>query len=186
MKIARKYFPDTEIVILTNGLLLSKMTSDFWKCCKEQRIKITITKYPVKMNLAAIREIAKNAAVKLDVFYEDTERTFFIRPRSPENITDAVKNFMFCSEANRCIILRNGKISCTTASNIEILNNAMTGMKFEVSNEDHIDIYKVKSIDEILDFLAKPIPFCRYCDYSKITFGKKWAVSERKLSEWIL
>jgi hypothetical protein len=59
-------------------------------------------------------------------------------------------------------------------------------IKFEVSENDRIDIYKAKDIGEILDFLAKPMQFCRYCDFSNISFGKKWAVSEKKLSEWIL
>jgi hypothetical protein len=78
---------------------------------------------------------------------------------------------------------------------IDILNNAITsntgaggdggGGGFEITENDYIDIYKARNIDEVLDFFAKPAPFCRYCDFSKISFGRKWSVSERKLSEWI-
>lgn len=59
-------------------------------------------------------------------------------------------------------------------------------IEFKVSENDYIDIYKARNIDEILDFLTKPMPFCRYCDFTNISFGRKWAVSEKKLSEWIL
>jgi MoaA/NifB/PqqE/SkfB family radical SAM enzyme len=190
IKIARRHFQKTDIVILTNGILLPKMGDEFWDCCREYNIKITITKYPVKIDIASIKEIAKKFSVKLNVFYEKTERKFFFRPLNLKNPTDAKKNFLFCSEANRCIILRNGRLSCTTASNIEILNNAIMSNGgfgvFEITENDYIDIYKAKSLDEILDFLARPMPFCRYCDYSKRSFGRKWSVSEKKLSEWIL
>lgn len=30
-------------------------------------------------------------------------------------------------------------------------------------DKDGIDIYKAKSMKEILEFLSKPIPFCGYC-----------------------
>jgi hypothetical protein len=127
IKIARKHFPKTDISILTNGLLLLKMNDEFWNCCRENNIKITITKYPVKIDIAAIKEKAKKALVRLEVFYEDTERTFFFRPLNPESSVNPKKNFMLCSEANRCIILRNGKLACTTASNIDFINNAIAG-----------------------------------------------------------
>jgi hypothetical protein len=54
-----------------------------------------------------------------------------------------------------------------------------------IAENDYIDIYKAKNIDEILEFLAKSMPFCRYCDFSKISFGRKWEASGKKLSEWM-
>jgi MoaA/NifB/PqqE/SkfB family radical SAM enzyme len=189
IKIARKHFPDTEISILTNGLLLPGMNAEFWDCCREQRVKITITKYPVKINIAAIKDMAGKFGVKLEILYEHGERSFYYKPLSifgPGNIKNS---FMNCWYANRCIHLRNGRFSCATVSYIEILNNAVIeqrDIKFDVTENDYIDIYKANSIDEILDFLSKPMPFCRYCDFSNISFGGKWAASEKKLSEWIL
>jgi organic radical activating enzyme len=54
--------------IVTNGILLLKMTEDFWKCCKENRIKIIITKYPINLNFEAIENIAENHGVRLEYF----------------------------------------------------------------------------------------------------------------------
>lgn len=34
---------------------------------------------------------------------------------------------------------------------------------FDTSLNNSIDIYDAKSIDEIVDFLNKPIPCCKYC-----------------------
>jgi hypothetical protein len=191
---ARKYFPKTEIGILTNGLLLPRMNDDFWNCCRENDIKITITKYPVKIDIARIKEAAKKFSVRLEILYEESERSFYYKPLNREGKRRPIDSYRNCWYANRCIHLRYGKLSCATVSYIDILNNAIIGgivgggggqnVEFEVSKNDYIDIYKARDIDEILDFLVKPVPFCRYCDFSRITFGKKWAVSERKLSEW--
>jgi sulfatase maturation enzyme AslB (radical SAM superfamily) len=79
METARKYFPKTEIGILTNGLLLTKMDAGFWDCCREHDIKITITKYPVRIDIAAIKETAMNAGVHLYVLYEEGARSFYFK-----------------------------------------------------------------------------------------------------------
>ncbi|MDR2097439.1 MAG: radical SAM protein [Spirochaetaceae bacterium] len=194
IKIARKYFPKTSISILTNGILLLKMNDEFWDCCRGNNIKITITKYPVKIDIAAIKEVSQKAEVTLSVLYEDGGRSFIYKPLNLSGKSNKKDSFTSCWHANRCIHLSNSRLSCTAVSYIEILNKAIIevggggdkNQEFEVSENDYIDIYKAKSIDEILDFLAKPMPFCRYCDFSNISFGRKWAVSARKLSEWIL
>jgi wyosine [tRNA(Phe)-imidazoG37] synthetase (radical SAM superfamily) len=127
IKIARKYFSETKIEIVTNGLLLPKMPPDFWNCCKEQRIKITITKYPVKIDLAAIKETAKSASVHLEILYENDGRSFYFKPLNINGNCSVKNSFRSCWYANRCIILRNGKLICAAAAYIDILNNAVGG-----------------------------------------------------------
>ena len=48
---------------------------------------------------------------------------------------------------------------------------------------NYIDIYKVKSVEEIFEFLSRPIPFCRFCK-RKDNDSVKWRVSSRKIEEW--
>ncbi|WP_252832299.1 hypothetical protein [Brachyspira pilosicoli] len=50
---------------------------------------------------------------------------------------------------------------------------------------DYIDIYKAKDYNEILQFLAKPVPFCRYCDVKKWKVVGNWRRSNRDISEYI-
>ena len=84
----------------------------------------------------------------------------------------------------RCTTLRNGKIYlCPIVANIHIINKHFN-TKFNVSEKDYIDIYKVKNIKEILKFLHKKIPFCRYCDFSKPSIAI-WTISKKELSEWV-
>jgi hypothetical protein len=132
--------------------------------------------------------MAKNAGVHLEILYEESERSFYFKPLNKDKKVSPRNSFRNCWYANRCIHLREGRLSCSVVSYINILNDAIMSngvWGFETTKNDYIDIYKAKSLDEILTFLAKPLPFCGYCDFSKITFGGKWAVSKKKLSEWM-
>jgi hypothetical protein len=93
-------------------------------------------------------------------------------------------NYKICGAANGCIQLRHGKIyTCPVIAYIEYFNNFF-GKNLEVTEKDYIDIYKVKSIDEIYSFLCKPMPFCRYCNIKKVVYGLGWAVSKKQVTEW--
>jgi len=182
-EIARKYFPGTPISVLTNGTLLQRQETEFWESCKVNNIKITITKYPVKLEVEKIKETAQSYGVKLEILYENDERRFWRRPIDLEGRQDIKSSFRRCFAANRCICLRNGKISCPTALYTDYFNTYFD-KKLAFTEKDYIDIYKVKTISEIFNFLSKPIPFCRYCDFRHIVFGMDWSVSKRELSEW--
>jgi hypothetical protein len=53
-----------------------------------------------------------------------------------------------------------------------------------VAPEDFIDIYKEGEIKRILEFLARPVPFCRYCNLDKVSYGERWEPSKREMGEW--
>ena len=55
----------------------------------------------------------------------------------------------------------------------------------KVTELDYIDIYKAKDYNEILQFLAKPVPFCKYCDISKVRDMGSWMRSSKDISEYI-
>ena len=48
--ITRACFPETDIKLYTNGLLLPAQTDAFWEACTKYNIIIVITKYPVKFD----------------------------------------------------------------------------------------------------------------------------------------
>ncbi len=55
----------------------------------------------------------------------------------------------------------------------------------KVSQEDYIDIYEVESAEQVLEQLAKPIPFCRYCKLEGRNKDYEWGVSEHIIEEYI-
>ena len=79
----------------------------------------------------------------------------------------------------------NGNLyTCTIAPNIEHFNKYF-GYNLPLTDRDGIDIYKAESMEEILEFLAKPIPFCKYCKVKERTFNHEWTTSKKEINEWI-
>ena len=55
----------------------------------------------------------------------------------------------------------------------------------KVSEHDYLDIHKVESFDEIMNFLSTPPPFCRYCNQKGIIWDLNFEVSKKNIEEWI-
>jgi hypothetical protein len=183
LDIAGKYF-HSNIKIVTNGLLLLKQTDDFWQKCKKNNIAVVITNYPVKLDHARIKKTAKRHGVRIEYTGGDRKELYAwsFDIKGTQNIYESFSN---CSKANTCIHLYDGKLyTCPTIPCIRFLNNYFN-QEFKISENDYIDIYEVKDIGEVFDFLCKPVPFCRYCNISKIKTGLKWDVSKKDISEWL-
>ena len=187
MRIARQYLPDTRIEVVTNAILLNLQKENFWNACKEYNIVIVPTKYPLKINYEKAEQTAESYGVKLE-YYGNTNsvlKTSYHIPLDLEGKQDAVNNFLNCFHANNCVFLKQGKLyTCTVAPNIDQFNQYF-GKNIPLTNRDGIDIHKAQNIDEILEFLAKPIPFCKYCNVNGRTFGHPWGVSKKEIEEWI-
>jgi hypothetical protein len=83
----------------------------------------------------------------------------------------------------QCVELRDGKIAtCQTIQKIHYFNDYFQ-KNLEVTDVDTIDIHKAKSMDEILEFIARPAPFCRYCNVKWTHI--KWDTSKKDISEWV-
>ena len=183
LSIARKYIKKGEIAIVTNGILLTKMDDMFWESCRENNIGIYVTPYPIKLNRAEIEEKARKYSVKLDFSCAGTKTYFNKRPLNINGNFDIKKNYKKCS-SSKCQTLHNGKMyTCPTVAFIEYFNDYF-GQEFEVTERDYIDIYSADNEFEILDFLSKPQPFCRYCDMDAMELRVPWKISKKEIGEW--
>ena len=186
-EITRKYFKNTKIKIFTNAIALPRMNSDFWETCAQNNIVVEITRYPIKVDFNYINEIARKYNVQVEYYggFDKILKTSYKIPLDLKGEQDPVENFLNCFHANYCVFLRDGKIyPCTVAPNIYRFNKYFN-KNIPLMPNDGIDIYNVKSIDEITKFIAKPIPFCKYCDVKNRTFDHKWCVSKKEINEWI-
>ena len=186
LKTTRQYFPETKIRLVTNGILLSKQSEEFWLTLKELNIFIEYTKYDLKLDYDYIDSVIKKYGVPIDVYGYDQNivKTSYKIPLDLKGNQDPILNFFKCSHANECITLKNGRIyTCTVAPNIEHFNKHF-GYNIPLTERDGIDIYKAKSVEEILEFISKPIPFCKYCNVNGRTFGHKWEISKKDVNEW--
>jgi sulfatase maturation enzyme AslB (radical SAM superfamily) len=183
--IARKYFKHCDITLLTNGILLLSQNDIFWKECNKNNIGVTITRYPIKLDIDSIKEKAQKHGVRFDTLCKGT-RTFILKPLDITGRQNQNESFKLCYLSNRCIILLNGRIfPCATIANAHHFNKYFN-LNLPVSEKDSIDIYKAKNKEEIFDFLCNSVPFCRYCNIKNTTFGLEWGVSEKSISEWAM
>ena len=184
LDIARKYF-DGPINIVTNGILLKKMDADFWEACKRNNINIKVTSYPIKLDHREIKRLAKKHSVKVYIRMQFMNKHVWCRlPKDMEGRQNIIDNINLCLVANFCIFLREGKLSTCCLPLLINCFNVYFGKNIEVSENDFIDIYKAKNIEEIYNFLSKPMPFCRFCKIREWEVGIKWGVSQKEKSEW--
>ena len=186
--IARNYFPKSRIEITTNGILLLKQKNSFWENCHENNITIVATKYPLKINWDKIMEKAKSKQVIFEYYgaSETVLKTSYHIPFDLSGTRDTTINFMQCFHANNCRELYHGRLyTCTVIPHVKHFNKAFNKELTECET-DSIDIYNVNSMNEILEYLSKPIPFCRYCNILARTWGHPWQQSKKDIAEWTL
>jgi MoaA/NifB/PqqE/SkfB family radical SAM enzyme len=185
-EMVRKYFPDAPVKIVTNGLLLLKQPDTFWESCRKNNIEIMVTKYPIKLDHDRMEQHVGAQGVTFS-FYGNTRsvpKTMQCAPLDVAGKQDPRDSFLRCSSANRCISLDNGKIyTCSLIPYVKYFN-AHFGKNLLVTEHDFIDIYKVQSIGEILKFVAKPMPFCRYCNRKGMIWDIGFGISKKDITEW--
>ena len=183
-EITRRYFPNGTIDIDTNGILILNMNDEFWRALRENNINLTLTKYPLNLDIEKIKAKCQKENAKFRFFDEHPVKDFNHLPLDLEGRQQGESNFYRCYLANSCHTLKHGKMyTCSTVPHIQHFNEYFD-CNLHVCENDGINIYKAKDKDEILEFLSKPIPFCRYCNISKRK-TKKWERSQKNIEEWI-
>jgi hypothetical protein len=164
LDIARTYFPSDRIYIVTNGLLLLKQTDEFWQNCVKNDIGIEVSLYSVYLDLGKIKERAERWGIPIG-FRGDLStqrRTWTRQTLDLDGKQNIEKSHRLCELANFCI-------QCETTAFIKYFNQYFN-QSVETGENDYINIYQIKDLDEILEFLCKPISFCRYCKTKDVDF----------------
>jgi hypothetical protein len=186
IEVARKHFPSNDINIVTNGILLKKQPESFWECCRTNKIRITVTKYPVKVDYQNIAQYTRGKGIDF-TFYGNTEnvdKSMQCMPLDLNGNQNAYDSFARCDRANRCIALDNGKLyTCTLIPYVKYFNRRFH-QNLSITPNDFIDIHTVNSFDEILDFICKPMPFCRYCNQKGMIWDVGYGISKKEMGEW--
>lgn len=190
MRVTRDAFPIGRIRIVTNGILLPKMTEKFWEACGEYDVEISPSYYPIKFDYDAWGEVAESKNVKYTPFSlpkQSWGKVFPICPKQAGPYGLSRSNFLRCQDANHCVTLRDGRMyPCDIAAHAVHLKKYFD-LDIQLSGRDSVDIYSVDSGAELLEALAKPIPFCQYCDVVDIDklITCDWGISHKDRYEWL-
>lgn len=169
--VARSCFPTSIVKLVTNGILLGQQPEEFWSGLAEHQITLSPTKYPIQIDWDVIHDICNEYGVGLQFFnnpYVPKTMTHF--PRGYYGFCDSRENFLNCIYANNTPVLHKGRLyPCAFAATAKHAD-----MFLHVSDGDSINIHTARDMREILAFLAKPIPFCHFCNVEDRVDGIPW------------
>ena len=179
VRIAKRYFPNSHIVLVTNGLLLERLVP-YKDELRELQIDVTMSDYHLdKQNRSLLREMPISEAHDKGMLYNIS--------LDLEGGQDESRAFAKCDlHQNRWYFLRDGRFyPCCIAGCIKDFWETF-GLDFGFEQEElGIDIF-THTADEIEAFLDRPIKLCKHCDTE--ARGRSYApfgTSRGEISEWI-
>ena len=187
IRITRKNFPYGKIRIVSNGILIPLMKDEFWNECKHNNIEICMTKYPIEIDYFELIDKIEHHGVTASMYSgSDRSPTMWRFPIDTMGDFDPVFNFYHCEKANVCLTLKQGRLfPCATSAHAHHLINFFH-LPICSSKRNGVDIYSVRDAEELMQKVATPKPFCRYCDYSNVSdYEDDWSVSNRFLYDWV-
>lgn len=175
--LARTRLPRSEIHLVTNGVLLSQMTKDFWSVCKKNRVKIDVSRYPLAIDFRGISELAASHGVQMELSVEISD---FIATTNPKGDSNPVAAMRQCRSLWYCPFVRDGRIYPCAISALAHYYNAAFGAAFP--GFEGIDIHQHISGWTLLDALEMPISQCACC--ATVYRSYKWGHSKCQAEEW--
>lgn len=178
---ARDAAPRAAIRLVTNGVLLPRMTDRFWRRIAALRIRVDVTRYPVRLDEPAIMRLAEQHGV--DVRFTELRDRFFTIPLRRSGDADPERSFSACKSLFDCAMLRGGRVFGCPVTALSPLFAERFGWPEPPGDEDSFDIHADVTGEDLLDFLSKPVPRCRFCDGEAVRWFE-WGVSGRTADEW--
>ena len=171
----RKFYSDIDINILTNGILLNKISNKEKEIYHKLRIKFTITPYPINVDYKKIEEDLKYNNIDCSII---SSRFIFGHYLPDVNgAQNKEKNFLNCGKFNLPVLtLFKDKIYYCPFS---------YGSQFIGIPETENDYIKLEdlSLNNLITFCNTPKDKCKYCKNE--LDSTLWHLSSKKEKEFI-
>jgi len=179
--VARSFFSTSNIFVVTNGTLLKNQKQSFWKCLKDNKIRLSVTLY---RKTFVLEKLIIKTCNENDIEYEIVKTFSFLKYINIDGNSDKDIAFKNCISKN-CFMLRNGKIAvCGGPFYIGKQLNDFFKKSIFPEESDIIDIYEINMTgDKIIDRLNNSISLCKWCNEK--SYYAKWNLSTYNLKEWI-
>ncbi|MGN0005182.1 MAG: radical SAM protein [Candidatus Gastranaerophilaceae bacterium] len=182
-EISRRYFPYTDIRLVTNCVLLPKMSDDFWRSLNKNNISIEPSIYDVEIDWKKILEKATEFDIYLMLYKPLTK--YFLNINL--DLSASQRNFFKCRQKCfdfECYNLVDGKLYiCPVVAYIKYFNKYFN-QNVEISKGDYVELDKIKNMQDLTNWIEEPKPFCKYC---KDRIPMKWELGKtvRSITEWV-
>ena len=187
VKITRKIFKNSNILIYTNGILLQSKSDIFFKVCSENGIIFHLSMYDIKLDIKKIIDLFRKHNIRYFLNYDTNGqyRTMYKPCLDLSGQQDADDSYKSCWMKNEnCIYLEDGKLfKCTIAGNVQHFNKYFN-INLEVTPKDYLDIFSKLSFEQIDSYFSNTIDFCKYCNIQAQQSGLKFEISNKDISEW--
>lgn len=186
LTMTRKYYPDLEVRLVTNGLKLLCMQRSFYEICAANNIVICISTYPINLDYDKMKRIFASCGIRYKFYGQYNDKKSFISYRLNRcGESNPVDSFRNCKYSGHCVQVKDNKIyPCFISAYAQHLNDYF-GLDFQWNSKDYLYLGDDLSKEEFERFIYNPVPFCRYCNMKKKeTF--EWKFSNRSIDEWIL
>ena len=179
VKVCRKLFPAADIRIVTNGLLIPKLSPKTLQTIQKNKCKFDISNYP------PTRKMFPKIKARLDAFgIEYTlgfPMNFFLKTILEKPALDPAPAFKNCLFTH-CHMLSHGKFSpCSYAHCIGRLNSYF-GLSYPET--DCVNLYSDITGEEILRRFHRPHEFCKYCAKGAVPFRWQAGIRGKKANKY--
>ena len=171
IKVSREIFPDADIYVVSNGLLIDKSQESLFKTMRENHCGFNISQYPPttkKLNhiisLCNLYKVKCLVSSPIGVFRTCTD---------PDGRQKPEESYAKC-DVRHCTFLHKGTLSNCIMPYILPKYSEVYGKEMKPGTDDIIDIHN-PNIDglQILEKLYVPIESCKYCNPAN-TFVYEW------------
>ncbi len=178
----RKIFPETDIEVVTNGLLIPKINTKIIESMKLNNVNVTISSY--KPTLEKKDQILKRLdEYKIPWKFEVEKIVHFTRSLTLQNTHNARLASKICKSAI-CTFLRKGRLyKCPFDA---MINDFYKHYGIERYHESGISIYQDKEnvYEKLKKYIFEPVEMCKYC--SEIPEIISWSIEANpSLEDWL-
>jgi len=183
VRVARWFFPESRISVQTNSTLVTGMGDEFWDALAETGTVLLCDLYPIGLPVDEINSLGAKHGVTVE--WTGYRSEFFKLPIDIEGRQDAANSFLRCEGLCNCPVVRRGRIyPCPFAAYADVFAGYFGLDGLDVTDADSMSVSDDRDPREIMDFLLRPIPWCRHCDFDSFEMYP-WGRSSRSIDEWV-
>lgn len=176
LKAVRQGLSHSHIELVTNGLLLNKMSKDFFETCNKNNIKIIVSQYPILKNKDELEKIFLSFKVNYEFFPIIFTFSANLNPAGNSNKEESFKN---CRYKRYKTLKEDDIYICPICAYIDKYNEYFNK---NIPVGKGINIY-TNSKKQIFNYLKNPEETCKYC--TSLTRYMNWEHScNPKETDW--
>lgn len=184
VEVTRKVFPEADIYVGTNGILLPKAEPELFETMRRCSAWFMISGYKPTLEMWD-RIMATCQKYDVEAICNGKIEQFCckIRDKKMYNLYAAHRE---CRKNGEwCFTLREGKISPCITFYAEMMNKKFNA-GLEITDQDYFDLYQETNGWDLDRKLYNPIPFCSYCGKAEMFEWKPVKREDARLEDYMI